>query len=92
MNDIMTKEEYAKIYTKRINELIDKWKDDPDYDGTQATCEFEDTCTVDEIVGFYIACENEQALMRWKENINGLDLSEKDLVVNKILEELYSDE
>ena len=89
MNNILTKEEYANIYKKRINELVNKWKDDPDYDGTQATEEFEDTCTVDEIVGFYIANEKDRALIQWKENIDGLDLKKKDIKVTEILERLY---
>ena len=85
----MEKEDYKQIYLKRINQLVDKWKDDPDYDGTQATYEFDNTCTVEEIVGFYVTEEKERALVQWKENIDGLDLTEKDMAVTKILEELY---
>ena len=85
----MTKEEYVNIYKTRINELVKKYKNDPDYDGTQATYEFEDTAIVDQIVGFYILCEGDRALIQWRENIDGLDLTEKDIAVTKILEELY---
>lgn len=85
----MTKEEYANIYKTRINELVKKYENDPDYDGTQVTYEFEDNATVDQIVGFYIVCEGDRALIQWRENIDGLDLTEKDIAVTKILEELY---
>jgi len=85
----VTKEEYVNIYKTRINELVKKYENDPDYDGTQATYEFEDTATVDQIVGFYILCEGDRALIQWRENIDGLDLTEKDISVTKILEELY---
>ena len=89
MNTIMTKQEYADLYIKKINELVNKWKDDPDYDGTQASEEFEDTCTAEEVVGFYIVNEEDNALNQWLENIDGLELTDMDKEVTAILKKLY---
>ena len=85
----MTKEDYEQIYLKRINQLVDKWKDDPDYDCTQATYEFDETANAEEVVGYYVFNEKENALNQWLNNIDGLDLTEQDKEVTKILKELY---
>ena len=85
----MTKEDYEQIYLKRINQLLDKWKDDSDYDGTQATYEFEETANAEEVVGYYVFNEKENALNQWLNNIEGLNLTEQDKEVTKILKELY---
>lgn len=90
INEIKTKKEYAKIYETRMNELVNKWKNIEGYDGTQATEEFEENPTIDEIVGYYIVCEEDRAFKQWRENICGIDLSQKDKEIDKILSQLYS--
>ena len=85
----MTKQEYADIYINTMNELVDKWKDDPNYDGTQATYEFDEIANAPEIVGYYVYNEKENALKQWLTNTEGIEMTEQDKEVTRILEELY---
>lgn len=83
-----TKQYYTDAYVQKMDKLIDKLKDLPGHDGTQATEEFEATCTVDEIVGYYLFYYADDALKVWKINTDGIELNEKDKEVTRILEQL----
>jgi hypothetical protein len=87
---INSKEYYAELYNNRMTELVEQFKDEPGYDGTQATYEFDETCNAEQIVGFYVVNEGDNALNQWLENIEGIDLTEQDLEVTRILKGLYS--
>lgn len=85
----MTKQEYADLYDKRMEELVNKWENTPGYDGTQATYEFDETANTEEIVGYYVFNEGENALKTWKINTENIQMNEQDKNVTSILEELY---
>lgn len=85
----MTKQDYEDLYVKRINEIEAELKDLPGYDGIQATYEFDETANAKEVVGFYVFNEKENALNQWLDNIKGLELTEQDKEVTRILKELY---
>lgn len=84
-----TKQYYTDAYVQRMDKLIDKLKDLPGYDGTQATEEFEATGSADEVVGYYIFNYADDALKVWKFNTENVELSDQDKEVTKILEQLY---
>lgn len=88
----MTKQQYADLYTKKMNELVSKWKDDPNYDGTQATYEFEEVANTEEVVGYYVFNEGDNALKQWLQNIEGIELTDQDKKVTEILKELYTED
>lgn len=60
--------------------------------GAVATEMFEERANTDEVVGYYIANHGEYALKDWKDNIEGLKLSEQDKEVDRILKHLYADD
>lgn len=85
-----TKEQYKRDYEIRMeilyNSFVDEGYDDPGY---MATIEFDETANTDEVVGYYICNEGDNALKTWFENIEGIEMSEQDLEVSRILRELY---
>lgn len=90
----MTKEDYVKIYLDALErikaELIAEGVDVSD--GTAITYEFEDTANANEVVGYYVCNEKDNARKQWRENIDGLDLTDQDKLVDLILKGLYPDD
>lgn len=88
-----TKEEYKQIYINRLEEikkeLISEGVDISD--GTAITYEFDDTANAEEVVGYYITCEGDNALKQWRFNTDGIEdsFTEQDKKITKILETLY---
>lgn len=88
-----TKEEYKKIYFDRLKEvereLIEEGVDVSD--GTAISYKFDETANAEEVIGFYIACEGDNALNQWRFNTDGIenDFTEQDKEVTRILEALY---
>lgn len=85
----MTKKDYVNKYLTRMQVIESMLKDIPGYDGTQASYEFDETATAEEVVGYYIYNETDNALNQWLTNIKGLELTEQDKEVTKILLKLY---
>lgn len=53
-----------------------------------ATHEFEETADVEEIVGYYLAYYEDNALSVWLKNIIGLPLTKRDNAIEQILRSL----
>lgn len=81
---------YECLYLHRIDELDKEMKDvcGDSYDGTQTAVEFDQTANAEEIAGYYIYHYKENALRQWLDNIYGLNLTEMDEEVTKILKGL----
>lgn len=54
-----------------------------------ATEIFEETANAEEIVGYYIMYHKDSALRDWLDNTKGINFTEQDAEVDKILKELY---
>lgn len=79
---------YTKIYEDRMTTLYDEYtnEDDPALCATEA---FEETATAEEVVGYYLYNEANNALDKWLENTRGIDTDDKDDEVTRILRELF---
>ena len=88
----MNKQDYADLYKRRMDEIVRELKDIPSYDGTQATYEFDETANAEEVVGYYVFNEGDNALKQWLNNIYGIELTQQDHEVTKILKELYEED
>lgn len=80
---------YESVYENRMKEIrkemIEEEVEDIDY---ACTIEFDEIANAEEIVGYYLVNEGTNALKQWSENIDGIDLSEQDKEVTKILKRL----
>ena len=80
---------YESVYENRMKEIrkemIKEEVEDIDY---ACTIEFDEIANAEEIVGYYLVNEGTNALEQWLENIDGIDLTEQDKKVTKILNEL----
>lgn len=86
-----TADEYKFDYEEKMRHLIEYFTARGDCDpGYAASIEFDETATVEEVVGYYISVEGDNALNQWRDNIAGTQLSEKDAEVTAILAALYS--
>lgn len=87
---IKTKEDYKQIYVDALDwiekELIESGVDVSD--GTAITYEFDDTANAEEVVGYYIFNEGDNALNQWLKNTEGLELTEQDKEVTRLLKEV----
>lgn len=84
--DRTMKQKYIDIYNRRMEELLVECDGDMD----TVTELFEETATVDEVVGYYIVWHEEYALSDWLDNIDGIELTEQDKEVDRKLKELYA--
>lgn len=80
---------YESKYENRMDDIYRELKyeglEDLDY---ACTMEFDETANEEEVVGYYLVNEGTNALKQWLENIDGIDLTEQDKKVTKILKEL----
>lgn len=79
-------EQYNQLWDECLKEAGEECSDDVTALATEV---FEEKCGVDEVVGYYIVLHEDSALKDWKDNITGIELSEQDKEVDKILRELY---
>lgn len=95
---VMNKEYYEEIWKRFWDECLDNAKVelnelviDPSMDLVidTATEIFEESANAEQIAGYYIVYHKEDALKDWKTNTEGINFSEKDNEINKILEALY---
>lgn len=85
-----TKEQYQRDYEIRINSLCKTFEEEGLNDpGYAASIEFDETCNADEVVGYYICNEGDNALSTWLENTEGIEMSKQDKEVTEILKKLY---
>lgn len=83
------REYYIQKYKSRMNEIYRELEGAVDYDIDYAcTMEFESTASVEEVVGYYLINYEWNPLKDWLENIEGIDLTEQDKEVTRILTEL----
>ena len=86
----MKNKEYYKVkYIKKWEECylkaVENGSEDPGYD---ATISFEHDANAEEIVGYYLLLHKDP-FKTWLNNIEGINLSEQDKEVTKILGNLY---
>ena len=80
---------YESIYENRMDEIYREMLEEDVEDINYAmTMEFDETANAEEIVGYYLVNEGTNALQQWLDNIDGIDLSEQDKEVTKILKKL----
>lgn len=83
---------YESIYKNRMGEIYRRLQDEGLEDINYATAiEFDETANAEEVVGYYLMNEDTNALQQWLNNIDGIDLSEQDKKVTKILRRLHKD-
>lgn len=80
---------YILKYEDRMDEIYRELKDtdveDIDY---ACTMEFDETANAEEVVGYYLVNYEWSPLEGWLGNIEGIDLTEQDKEVTRLLEEL----
>lgn len=80
---------YESKYENRMDEIYRELKEtdieDIDYG---CTIEFDETANAEEVVGYYLVNEGTNALTRWMENIEGINLTEQDNEVTRLLKKL----
>lgn len=91
---VKTKEYYKNLYEERIKILYEYFEEQGYNDpGCSAALEFDETCSAEEVVGYYISNEGDKALKTWYENTDGLkengDFDKQDEEVEAILKSLY---
>lgn len=83
------REYYILKYEDRMDEiyreLVNTDVEDIDY---ACTMEFDQTANAEEVVGYYLINYEWNPLKGWLENIEGIDLTEQDEEVTRILTEL----
>lgn len=82
------REYYKQKYEDRMDEIYRELKDAVDDIDYACTIEFDETANAEEVAGYYLSDGDTTALKRWLENIEGIDLTEQDKEVTKILTEL----
>lgn len=80
---------YVLKYEDRMDEIYRELRDsdveDIDY---ACTMEFDQTANAEEVVGYYLTNYEWNPLKAWLENIEGIDLTEQDKEITRLLEEL----
>ena len=87
----MDREYYIQKYESRMDEIYRELVgtvDDIDY---ACTMEFDSTANAEEVVGYYLINYEWNPLKGWLENIEGINLTEQDKEVTRILTELFKD-
>lgn len=81
---------YKLKYEDRMDEIYRELKEQNDVDDIDYSCTltFDETANAEEVVGYYLADGETTALKRWLENIDGIDLTEQDREITRILTEL----
>ena len=80
---------YESIYENRMDEIYrEMLEEDVEDIGYACTIEFDETANAEEVVGYYLVNEGTNALKQWMENIEGIELTEQDKEVTRLLEEL----
>lgn len=80
---------YELKYESRMDEIYREMLEEDLEDINYAcTIEFDETANAEEVVGYYLVNESTNALKQWLENIDGIDLTEQDKEVTKILKKL----
>lgn len=92
--NVKTKEYYKNLYEERINNLYEYFKEQGQTDpGYCVTIEFDETGTAEEVVGYYICNEGDDALKAWYGNTEHLkengNFDKQDEEVEAILKSLY---
>lgn len=86
----MSKEFYIEAYNKKWDECLREAEKENTKDVSEAaTYIFEETANANEVVGYYLVYHRENALKDWKSNTNGINMSEQDLEVDRILTQLF---
>lgn len=85
-----TAEEYKRNYEEKIKSMVEYYTERGDSDPYySASMEFDETATAEDVVGYYLSVEGDNALNQWRENIAGTQLSEKDAEITALLAALY---
>lgn len=81
---------YESIYENRMDEIYRELKEEGDIKDIDYACtmEFDETANTEEVVGYYLVNEGTNALKQWLENIEGINLTEQDKEVTRLLKEL----
>ena len=88
----MTKGDYKRIYEEAVKKEFESIKDEFDseeYAWDVAYNAVDQTASVEEIVGYYVAYYEDNALKQWINNVKEIKLTEQDKEVQRILYELY---
>lgn len=76
---------YKNKWNKCYTEALENGSNDPDYD---ASIIFDEGCSPEEVVGYYLYYYEEEALRQWRGNIEGLELNKNDRKIDEILASL----
>ena len=76
---------YHNKWNESYNEAVEKGSEDPDYDASMI---FDEGCTPEEVVGYYLYFYEDYALRQWRDNTDGMELGEHSKEVDRILTEL----
>lgn len=82
---------YILKYEDRMDEIYREAKGEGIKDNNieeYCTMEFDQTANAEEVVGYYLINYEWNPLKGWLENIEGIDLTEQDKEVTKILKDL----
>lgn len=86
------REYYILKYEDRMDEIYRELRDTEVEDINYAcTMEFDQTANAEEVVGYYLVNYEWNPLKGWLENVEGIDLTEQDKEVTRILTELFKD-
>lgn len=81
---------YESVYQKRMDEIYKEMKEENVEDiDCACTIEFDQTANAEEVVGYYLVNEGDNALVRWRENTENIEMTEQDKAVTEILERLF---
>lgn len=84
-----TKQYYIEQCKKRWKKCFDKASSNRSKNpGLDTSILFDKTANAEEVVGYYLALPTKNLLEDWLNNIEGVDLSEQDKEVTRILKEL----
>ena len=85
----MNRNYYIQKYEDRMDEIYRELEGTVDYDIDYAcTMEFDSTANAEEVVGYYLINYEWNPLKGWLENIEGIDSTDQDKEVTRILTEL----
>lgn len=84
-----SKEYYVEKYNRKWKECFDETSKNGSKDsGYDATILFDETANAEEVVGYYLVYHKENPLQDWLENTEGINLSEQDKEVTRVLKEM----
>ena len=87
MNKEYYKQQYINALERIKQKLIALGVDV--FDGTAITYEFEKSADAEEVAGYYIYNEGDNALNQWRMSTEDIEMTSLDKTVTKILERLY---